>query len=310
MPQRKVPTSCSGGRTAKRSIQSAVNASDRNDDVVVCPGIYSGKVLIKGSSRNGMRLRAAALGTVTLRASSSLKEGSLVTVQEVSNVLVRGLRLSFFSSGCVIRSDVVTGFWVTDANGTDLVSNTIRATCSATQGRCGYNDGIRVRYSTGVVIDANTVRDLKRGSSFERGSHGRVEDNKVQFYHTKSTSNDDGKPRHPCRQRLTGGGCPHQVRSLSPSGDPKLNLGISIPDAAGGSNVDDNIVRFTKTGIGIKRSESRVALNDVPGAGLLLGIHVLGVGTVVDGNLVRGHDTGIRVDTDGGLSPTTTLQAT
>ncbi len=294
------PTNCAGRRTTTRSIQSAVNRSDKNDVVIVCPGTYSGRVRITGRSRNGMTLRAYSTGSAILRAPSSQTEGPLMWVEGITDLTVQGLSLSFASTGCAPHVADVNGLFARDADGLHVLNDVIRATGSETQGACGFNDGIRVLSSTRVVVAGNTVRDFKSdGISFEMGSRGRIASNTIQFYHGASGSDDDGdqgiRLLSASRAEVTG----NLVRSLAGPGHPKLEIGITTQTGASGY-IHHNRVWYTKVGVGVIASGSEVVSNDVRGVGLEYGIHVLeGSGTEVRSNRVQGYDTGIYVEAGG-----------
>jgi parallel beta-helix repeat protein len=294
------PSNCGGRRPATKSIQSAINRSDRNDVVIVCPGTYSGQVGIVGNSRRGMTLRAYRQGTATLRAPASHKEGPLLYVERVSDVTVRGLNITFSSTGCQTREWDVQGIWVEDADGTGIVANTIKATGSDTQGACGYDDGMRVLSSTRVRVIGNQFRDFKSdGISFERRSRGLIADNAVKFYHGSSGSDDDGSQGIRLEEDSRAEVTRNAVGSLSRNGTPKIEIGITTQTGSI-AYIHRNDVWYAKTGIGIIAGGSDVVSNDVRGAGLELGIHVAaGSGTEVRSNRVRGHDTGIYVEVSG-----------
>ncbi|MEZ4597974.1 MAG: right-handed parallel beta-helix repeat-containing protein [Chloroflexota bacterium] len=78
-----------------------------------------------------------------------------------------------------------------NADGVRLIGN--RMLSAATQGACGYEDGVRVISSAGFRAANNTVRDFKSdGISIEDGCSGKVDGNTIQFYHRASGSRDDG----------------------------------------------------------------------------------------------------------------------
>src|SRR4051794_12034016 len=62
------PNGCRGHASAFTSIQTAVDASDANDAVKVCPGVYVGSVWIFGSQHNGLTLTSVREGGATVQA--------------------------------------------------------------------------------------------------------------------------------------------------------------------------------------------------------------------------------------------------
>jgi parallel beta-helix repeat protein len=192
-----------------------------------------------------------------------------------------------------------------DADGVRIMGNKVQATGTDTQGPCGFVDGIRVYSTTSARVSNNTVRDFKSdGISFERGSRGRIDGNSVQFYHSSSTRDSDGDQGI----RLVGGAraevTGNVVRSLSTPATPHLEIGISLQDAAGGSDIHHNDLLYVKTGVGVVDSKARVRSNTLrgtgPATGLLYGIHLLRAsGTEVLSNGARDFDLGIFVEATG-----------
>jgi parallel beta-helix repeat protein len=294
------PRSCMGSRTASKTIQAAVNKSDRNDVVIVCPGTYTGIVGITGN-RDGLTLRAYTRGTVKVKSPASLVDGPLVWVEDVSGVTVQWLTVSFPSTGCNADPADVQGIWVEDADGTRVLGNVIRTIGTATQSQCGYDDGMRVISSANVRISSNVVRDYKSdGISFEAGSRGRIDGNAMRFYHGKSGSDDDGSQGirivDGSRAEVVG----NAVRSYPGGNKPHVELGIVVQNGANGSDIHHNKVWYTKTGIGVIGSSAKIRANDVFGVGVQIGIHVVsGTATQVLDNRVQEYQVGIQVDTGG-----------
>lgn len=292
------PTSCGGKRTATKRIQTAIGRSDRNDVVIVCPGIYTGTVEVSGA-RRGLTIRAYSKGTAIVRPRKSLIDGPLGWIWRVSDVTVQGLVFEFPSSGCGTRTGDVQGLFARYANGLRLLGNRFRTRGADTQGPCGYDDGIRVLSSTGIRVAKNIVRDFKSdGISIERGSRGRVDGNTIQFYHTASGSDDDGDQGI----RIVGGARAEVIGNSvrARAGGAHLEIGIVAQDASGTSVIQNNTVSYTETGIGALESKARITSNEALGVGLRRGIHVRGgSGTLVRDNRVRGYALGIEVEVGG-----------
>ncbi len=296
------PTSCGGKRKATTSIQKAIDRSDRNDVVIVCPGTFRERISVVGARHRGMTVRAYRRGTAIIKPPATFVEGPLFYVEFVSGVTIKALVVSFPSGGCTLpREGDVQGLWVEEADGTRLIGNQVRATGSSTQGACGYDDGIRVLDSRNVRITGNVVRDFKSdGISFERGSRGTIDRNRVRFYHGRSGSDDDGDQGIRLVERSRAEVTRNLVRSLSGAGSPHLEIGIVVQNGRGVSDIHHNDVSHTKLGIAVIGSDARVASNDLVGIGEDAGIVVFnGTGTDVLDNDVRAFDVGIEVDAVG-----------
>lgn len=294
------PTSCGGSRTATKRIQTAIDRSDRNDVVIVCPGSYTGLIEISGS-RRGLTVRGYSKWTAVVKPPASLTDGPLVWMQNVSGVTLQGLTLQFPSTGCRTHVADLQGVWARNVDGLRVVGNRIQTSGAATLGPCGYDDGIRVLSSDDARVANNTVRDFKSdGISIEAGSVGKVDKNTVQFYHSGAASSDDGDQGirvYAARAEVTG----NSVKSLATAGS-HLEIGIVVQHGVGVSNIHDNVVRYTETGIGVIDSRAKVVSNDITGVGSLRGIHLLsGSGTQVLSNRVRSYDRGIEVESTGNI---------
>ncbi len=299
------PASCSGTRKASTTIQAAIDRSDRNDVVIVCPGKYTGTIGITGA-RDGLTVRGWSAGTAVLRVPKSHDQDSAVWVEGVSRVTLQWLTVAFPSTGCATHLNDVNGLFAFDADDLRILGNQIRTAGSSTQGPCGYIDGIRVLSSSRFRVSSNVVRDFRSdGISIEMGSRGKVDGNAVHFYHGKAGSDDDGDQGirivGGSRAEVTG----NVVRSYPGSDKPHAELGIVVQNGGGVSDVHHNKVWYTKTGIGVIGSAARVRSNDIHGSGVQRGIHIVsGTGTEVLRNRVQRFVTGIQVDTTG-----TTLRA-
>jgi parallel beta-helix repeat protein len=292
------PTSCAGSRSASKKVQTAIDRSDRNDVVIVCPGTYTEVIGVVGA-RDGLTVRGASYGTAVIKAPADLIDGALGWAEDVSDVTFQWLTFVFPASGCGAHNEL-QGLWAGNADGLRVLGNQIRTRGTSTLGECGYEDGIHVTSSVNVRVSSNTVRDFKRyGIRYEDGSRGRIDGNAVHFYHGKSGSDDDGDQGIAINDSyavVTG----NAVRSYPGTNKPHTELGIVIQRGTGVSNVQNNKVWYTKTGIGVIDSTARIASNDVFGVGVQRGIHIVsGTGTRVIGNRVQEYQTGIEVDASG-----------
>ncbi|MFN8519735.1 MAG: right-handed parallel beta-helix repeat-containing protein [Chloroflexota bacterium] len=300
------PTNCGGSRSATKRIQTAVDRSDRNDVVIVCPGTYHEQFGVQGSKLNGVTVRAYSKWTAVVRMPDDITDGPAIWVEDVSNVLIQGLAIEFPDSGCDPHVGDLQGLWASNADGVRIYGNRFRTTGSDTQGDCGYDDGIRVLSSTSFRVANNTVRDFQSdGISIESGSRGKVDGNTVQFYHSGSSSSDDGdqgiRVVGGARAEVTG----NLVRSLSGAGHPHLELGIVVQNAAGGSDVHHNDIHYVKQGMGSIDSKVEFRYNDLIGtseggaSGIFADDGDQVTGSQILSNKVRSFDAGIWVDASG-----------
>ncbi len=294
------PTSCSGKRTAKKSLQSAVNASDTNDVIIVCPGTYTGTVRVKGT-RRGLTIRGYSKFSAHVKAPSSL-DAPLIWVQGVRNVTIKWLDLQFPTSGCRTREDDVNGIHASQASGIVVNTNQIRPVGSSTLGRCGYVDGILINRSKDARVTGNVVKDFKSdGIWFMNGSTGKIDANKIYYYHTKAGTSALGG------QGITVYSSAAQVlrntvRSYSGTSASHLREGIVAKHSSGTVRMDGNRVWYVRTGLGSDDSTARITNNDArgvgdQGTGEQRGIHIFDKsGNVASGNTLAGFEYGIKVE--------------
>lgn len=299
------PTSCSGKRTASTTIQAAIDRSDRNDLVIVCPGRYTGTIGIEGD-RDGLTVRAWSKGTAILRVPKSHDQDAVVWIEDVSRVTLQWLTIAFPSTGCAEHLNDVNGLFARDADDLRILGNQIRTAGQSTQGPCGYIDGIRVLSSARFRISSNVIRDFRSdGISIELGSRGKVDGNAVHFYHGKAGSDDDGDQGIRIVEGSRAEVTRNVVRSYPGPAKPHVELGIVVQNGGGVSDIHHNKVWYARTGIGVIGSTAKVRSNDVHGSQEDVGIHILsGTGSEVLRNRVQRFETGIAVETTG-----TTLRA-
>jgi parallel beta-helix repeat protein len=177
-------SSCSGTKTAYKSIRSAVNASNASDVVKVCPGSYTGKVTITGA-RNGLVLKAATTTKPYLKAKVEYfpPEGPLVTINGVANVTVRGLRLRPATADSGSDCTLDTGIRAVGATNVILSGNDIRPYGGGVF--CGLRSGIVASGGTTGLVTGNVIRDYKENGIdvAGAGTNVTVESNSVTFQH-------------------------------------------------------------------------------------------------------------------------------
>jgi parallel beta-helix repeat protein len=294
------PTNCGGSKQASTSIQGAIDKSDKNDLVIVCPGKYTGTIGITGA-RDGLTVRGYSSGTAVLRVPKSHDADSVVWVEGVSNVTLQWLTVAFPSTGCAPHVNDVNGLFAEDADGLHIVANQFRTAGSATQGPCGYTDGIRVLSSSRVVVRNNVVRDFQSdGISFEAGSRGLIKNNAVHFYHGKAGSDDDGDQGIRIVDGSRAEVTQNVVRSYPGPNKPHTEIGIALQNAGGTSEIHHNKVWYTKIGVDAIDSTIRLRSNDIHGVGTDGGIYIeSGTGSQVLRNRVQNFEIGIEVDVSG-----------
>ena len=90
------PNGCNSSASAYKKIQKAVNASNDDDTVIVCPGTYRQQVRIRGD-RDGLTLKSSTPFGATLLTPSSPSEVDggvfMISVEEVDGVTVRGFKV-------------------------------------------------------------------------------------------------------------------------------------------------------------------------------------------------------------------------
>lgn len=297
------PTSCSGKKTAKKKIQSAVNASDTNDVIIVCPGTYTGTVKITGA-RRGLTIRGYSKFTAHVKAPRSI-DGPLVWVQSVKDVTIKWLDLRFPTSSCGSRDDDVNGIHASLASGIHINTNQIRPQGSKTLGSCGYVDGILINRSKDARVIGNVIKDFKSdGIWFMNGSTGRIERNRISYYHTTAGTTAAGG------QGITVDSSSalvqdNTVRSSSSITVSHLREGIVAQRSSGTVKVYDNKVWYVRTGIGSDDSTATIQDNSLRGVGDPVsgeqrGIHIfVKSGNKVRRNTVFGFEYGIKVESTG-----------
>lgn len=175
-------SSCSGTRTAYKTIQKGVNAASEGDTVKVCPGTYVGTVKIQGS-RNGLVLRSTTALGATIKAVDEFDAGAtpLVIIDDVDGVTVKGFKIRVlqpFSHSYCGASD---GIHAIHAKSVSITGNDIRP--SGTGAYCGVSDGIVATAGTTGTIADNAVKDFRTNGILLSGASTNVtvDDNSVIF---------------------------------------------------------------------------------------------------------------------------------
>ncbi len=177
-------SSCSGTKTAYRTIQKGVNAAGAGDTVKVCPGTYVGPVTIKGA-RTGLILRSVSdLGaTIKARDEATFNTTYLVTIDDVDKVTVKGFKIRALLGTSHNYCDVSTGIRAMSAKNVLITGNDIRP--SGPGAFCGVYDGISATDGTTGTISDNAVKDYRDDGIDLKGVSTNVviDDNSVTFAH-------------------------------------------------------------------------------------------------------------------------------
>ena len=177
-------TTCSGSKTAYKSIQKAVSASGAGDTVKVCPGTYVGPVTIKGA-RTGLVLRSVTAHGATIKArdEATFSTTYLVTIQDVDNVTVKGFRIRPLLGTSHGYCDDSTGIRAISARSLSISGNDIRPTGPGQF--CGLNDGIIADDGSTGTIAGNAVKDYRDNgiAAIGAGTKVTIKDNTVTFAH-------------------------------------------------------------------------------------------------------------------------------
>ena len=122
------PNGCNSSATAYKQIQKAVNASNEDDTVIVCPGTYRQQVRIRGD-RDGLTLKSSTPFGATLLTPSSptAVDGGvfLISVEQVDGVTVRGFKVLARTDGPCDDLDV--GILVTGSRKAQVRGNRVMA---------------------------------------------------------------------------------------------------------------------------------------------------------------------------------------
>lgn len=280
------PTSCNGSRSVTKKIQTAINNSDRNDEIVVCPGRYKGTIRINGN-RDGLIVRGVGSWAAEVVAPKPASSGShLVLVSGVSDVTVKNLRVSLATTGtCGRWGSAIRGV---GADGLRVLSNRIAAVGSKTWGACGYSDAVTVKDSPNVQIKGNVISDFRASGIVVEASASSIGSNSIRFLHAKYEAKQGSTGIRVKGAPTTLSGNEVRTRGTSWGGHPWLRVGIAVSgDGAAGSVIDHNRVSGAKFPLEVTTIQSRVEGNRVKQN--TVGVHLHGGDNDVIGNDFRGN---------------------
>lgn len=248
------PASCDGSVRAYRSIQGAVDDSAAGDTVVVCPGSYTGRVVV-GQAKDRLTIRASRHLGATVRVGSSSGENSIITIRKgATGVVIQDLKVRYpavraLTAGIGPACGVVAGIQV-DGQRALLERNNIAATGKGTLS-CGMRYGIAVGYradGASATVRYNTVKDTMAGGIAAGGTATRLSAfrNVVRFWHDLAATGPI-----PLSARAAG------WNGLRPAGFRGAGSGIDIFFGAAGS-IRENTVEGARTGRGPLSSGTRL----------------------------------------------------
>jgi len=173
------PTSCAGGASASRSIQSAVDKSRNGDSIAICSGTYPGFVIIKGHT--GLSLRAAGQGPSVLM--PSLPTGNhpaVITIKNSSGVQVQGLTVKIPSTWNGTCRFYLRGVAIWDSSDIRILDGRFVGIGRDTR-NCGMNGAIFADRDKDVVVSRNVLIDFQRFGIWLESSTGSITDNTLRF---------------------------------------------------------------------------------------------------------------------------------
>jgi parallel beta-helix repeat protein len=296
------PSGCDGtGLPAFDTIQEAVEAALLpNSKIRVCPGTYTGQVVVNADDPDGLVIRALDPWTATLTPPADhLDTAPLVSIVGVEDTKVVGLNIEVPTSGTC--GQVGEAFSVSGSTHTILRSNHIRAIGTETLGDCGYTFGISVFNSPDSLIAWNRVIDFTyKGINVVQSSGVRVRGNTVRFNHIAEEAGDHDGRGIEFGDSPQGQILGNVVGSLTTADDttPILDSGIFVFSSNETRVKDNNVFRVIR-GIDIESastvtvSGNRIRYAQDFGIGLLFSAQD---GTVENNSAKLGDDRGITVE--------------
>ena len=324
------PKNCGGSGSAYKRVQNAVNASHQNDTIMVCPGTYRGDVVV-GPDKDGLTIRGTDPWKATLmpplQEINTAREATvLVTIDEATDVTVRGLRLSMQNEANCTPVDMAV--FVHGARRAQIRGNQIFA--SADSQDCGYRTGIYVTSktpqtaglgtipATGVLIAHNLVTNFASvgiQASGDANVEAQITDNSLHYYRTFQPTAAAVAPSGrlgPAGFQSAGIEVTEQASAIvsfnviqsapdapQPAAGPGLpeilSVGIATFEAEGIVTIRHNLIRRVSTGMYMQSIGIRINRNTVRKASVGLDIGFGGGSNSVVGNELYGAVDGIHV---------------
>lgn len=278
------PVGCSGSATAAKKVQAAIIASGPDDTVKVCPGTYTGRLLVQGT-RDGLKLLAATSTKPVLRLPSAA-DNTVLEVFKVDRVTVKGFTIrSNSADSCEFR----TGIEVDTAKKAVLSQLRVESTGSSTYSGCLLGIGISVIDSGATIRNVRIVNATSNGLTADRSAIV-VTKATADYLHAESNAATAGV-MFSAGPDTTGSFTDLTVNGLATAGTstPRLSTGVRVSDADAGFVVQDVTVSHALTAVRIDASGTTVA-----------GVSAIGTGSAV--TLASGSGIDVSgVTVDGGL---------
>ena len=329
------PGGCGGRAAAYTTVQAAVDASDADDTVLVCPGTYVEQVRIRGH-RDGLTIRGVSPWTATIETPSVLAHPLgfrfLVLIQEVDDVTIQGLRLRARTAAPCQDAEVVIGAIVSQR--TSIRGVRISASGGAgANADCGYGLGVAFTDSRHPTTNQSgdpslhgslsATYDLIEGFS-QAGIGAFGQNGGLHLYAAHDSIRHDQGAVHLRSSAFagpavspavddaqagifligrSGGVVIHSaIRAKSPDSVPALQGGIYVLQAGAPGHphveIRDNLLRGARVGIGIEGARGAVVARNVV-RDAIGGIEAQGVNnSTISGNDVRGRMVGIGLGGD------------
>lgn len=285
------PTGCAGTAGAKTAIQAAIKASAAGDTVKICPGTYTGRLMIQGA-RDGLKLIAATTTKPVIQLAPTT-ETTILSISAVDDVAVRGLSLRSDSADpCGGRA----GIAVADAKRATLSGLRIESVGATTLSGCTLSIGISVAASSATIANVRIVNAAGIAIQAYDTSTIAVKNATVDYFHALDTGLPSGTMIK--AQEGSKGSLKHiTVNGLATAGSstPRLSTAVALQDARAGFVIQDVVVSYAATGLKVSNSRDAVIAGvDVTGASTAVLLES-GAGADLSGVTVPGSQYGIRV---------------
>jgi len=297
------PGGCGGSASATKSIQKAIDASNADDLILVCPGTYVGRLEVTGP-RDGLTIRSTGKWAAVVQPGApgeGKKVAPPIHVHDVDGVTLQWLKVVIPTSGdCGSTNTVVSA---DDADAIAIRGLLIRATGPDTQGDCRYGRAVAFSDSDDVLVSSNTFIDYDYAGVDATDSSATIDDNSFRYFHEDSAAGEAGRgvTASGGEYRITN----NVIRTLSTGGvsTPGLESGVELRET-GKTLIRDNRVSGARFGVLLFEVDgpTDILRNTIRGyAGTDGdGIHVESVGGQIRRNTVTGFRTGIYVQLSSG----------
>jgi Right handed beta helix region len=309
------PTGCGGHSAASKRVQKAVDASGPGDTIKICPGRYTGGVIIP-HGKAGLHVHGVRPWKARLYEPSSL-EGAVLEVDS-NRVVVDGL--AFVSPTVGPCSETLAGIGVIGARNVTISNVHVTAsTAGDTLGVCGLKVGILLNGGGSATIQDSLIRDFKvDGVYIDENSTATVRHNSIEWVHADApvvaTQLGGQAGTHvvpagepPIVGVIVDNGSDATIRGNTIFSDPRWTASGQLGSAVfvttnGSARVRHNVIRRVDNGLFLMGDPVTAKGNDIRrGAGI--GILLLGPGhlTAADNRVTRQAAVGLQAfdDTSG-----------